>query len=91
MLGKKTHSGPYAWRATCSRCLKEAARATDWVELGRQACKQLPVKDPEGNLKWVDDPAAQGYEWIKGGHEFTEIRGGLECCRCSLSCAPGRL
>eukprot|EP00972_Heterocapsa_arctica_P014774 2175815-Heterocapsa_arctica.AAC.1 len=74
MLGKKTHSGSYPWRATCSRCLKEAAGTTDWVKLVRQAYKLLPVKDPEGNLKWVDDPAAQDYERKKGGREFTEIQ-----------------
>eukprot|EP00972_Heterocapsa_arctica_P104657 15425925-Heterocapsa_arctica.AAC.1 len=91
MIGKNAHSGSYPWRATRSRCLKDAARTTDWVKLGRQVCKQLPVKDPAGNIRRESGPTAQGYEWKSGGHEFTEIQGGFECCRCSLSCSPGRL
>eukprot|EP00972_Heterocapsa_arctica_P070358 10392620-Heterocapsa_arctica.AAC.1 len=59
--------------------------------LDAQVCEQLLVQDPAGNLRWEDDLAAQGYEWTSGGHEFAEIQGGFECCRCSLSCAPGRL
>eukprot|EP00972_Heterocapsa_arctica_P013929 2052482-Heterocapsa_arctica.AAC.1 len=55
----KAHSGSYPWRAACSRCLKDAARTTGWVKLGRRVCQQLPVRDPAGNIRWEDDLAAQ--------------------------------
>eukprot|EP00972_Heterocapsa_arctica_P102750 15146129-Heterocapsa_arctica.AAC.1 len=79
MLGKRTHSGSYPWKALGRCCLKEAARTTDWIKLGSQVCNQRQVKDPEGNIMWVDVPAAQGYKWKQSEHEFTEIQGGSEC------------